>query len=299
MKAFNYIKVFFFALTLLAGNFCSAMDLDNILLVFDAALKNELPRNYRNAHRAFNLRISGSAQYSEAMLTEIIKRADGAVYVVDLRQESHGFVNGIPITWYSTKNSINNGKPRAEIVQSEMELLNNIKKRNLVEINRGHKMHGGLKMISIGTWHEPTAVVETEESLVNRYGVRYKRFFIADHHRPEDSEVDEFIKFTNGLPKNAWLHFHCRGGRGRATTFMAMYDILKNSHILPLRRILNRQTEIGGRDLLDVTRSEEHKWKEEQAKARLDFLIKFYNYSKNVMPHSNMSWSVWTQNQNN
>lgn len=39
--------------------------------------------------------------------------------------------------------------------------------------------------------------------------------------------IDEFIKLYKSLPKDAWLHFHCEAGKGRTTTFLAMYDMMK------------------------------------------------------------------------
>ena len=38
--------------------------------------------------------------------------------------------------------------------------------------------------------------------------------------------VDYFIDFVENQPENTWLHFHCKAGAGRTTTFMIMKYIL-------------------------------------------------------------------------
>src|SRR5689334_11764067 len=54
------------------------------------------------------LRCSGSAQPSVAGFRELEGRLAGVrdeeLCVVDLRQESHGFVNGAAVSWYATNN---------------------------------------------------------------------------------------------------------------------------------------------------------------------------------------------------
>src|SRR5262245_9771334 len=54
------------------------------------------------------LRCSGSAQPSAAAFLEIRCRLAHVrtddLYVVDLRQESHGFVNGAAVSWYAAHN---------------------------------------------------------------------------------------------------------------------------------------------------------------------------------------------------
>lgn len=50
-----------------------------------------------------------------------------------------------------------------------------------------------------------------------------------------------FITFVNNQPENSWLHFHCKAGIGRTTTFMIMYDIMKNCNDVSLYDIITRQ----------------------------------------------------------
>jgi hypothetical protein len=43
------------------------------------------------------------------------------------------------------------------------------------------------------------------------------------------------------LPENAWAHFHCEAGLGRTTTFMVLYDMLRNANRVSLEDIVQRQ----------------------------------------------------------
>ncbi len=51
------------------------------------------------------LNISGSKQFSEQNLPLIISNIKTSlpITVVDLRQESHGFINGLPVSWANKK----------------------------------------------------------------------------------------------------------------------------------------------------------------------------------------------------
>ena len=60
------------------------------------------------------LHISGSEQYSEEQFRELAGQlremaGNDPVYIIDLRQESHGFLNGIPVSWYGNDNEQNIG----------------------------------------------------------------------------------------------------------------------------------------------------------------------------------------------
>ena len=46
------------------------------------------------------------------------------IIVVDFRQESHGFINGIPISWADLKNNANAGLNREQVLTDEAAKLN-------------------------------------------------------------------------------------------------------------------------------------------------------------------------------
>uniref|UniRef100_UPI00402AB367 hypothetical protein n=1 Tax=Veillonella magna TaxID=464322 RepID=UPI00402AB367 len=73
------------------------------------------------------LRISGSSQPTvqqfKHMAKEIKRKTDGPVFDVDLRQETHLFVNDSPISRYAKRDWINVGKSSDEILATEQELV--------------------------------------------------------------------------------------------------------------------------------------------------------------------------------
>ena len=55
--------------------------------------------------------------------------------------------------------------------------------------------------------------------------------------------INYFLDFVKNQPKDSWLHFHCKEGIGRTTTFMIMYDIIKNSDNYGLNRVYGNTRE--------------------------------------------------------
>ena len=71
--------------------------------------------------------------------------------------------------------------------------------------------------------------------------MQYIRIPVTDGNLPTDDMVKYFIDFVSKLPNDTWLHFHCKEGIGRTTTFMIMYDIMKNYKDVSLDDIIKRQ----------------------------------------------------------
>lgn len=73
------------------------------------------------------LQASGSAQFSLNQFSALTKalQENGAkdIYIVDLRQENHGFFNNDAVSWYGKRDWANIGKSRKEIIRQEMNLL--------------------------------------------------------------------------------------------------------------------------------------------------------------------------------
>ena len=126
-------------------------------------------------------------------------------------------------------------------------------------------------------------------------GVTYIRLPVSDHQRPSDEIVDQFLAFVLGMPKEYWFHFHCKAGRGRTTTFMVLYDIIKNGREVSLEEILARQEKMGGCDLTDTEKERGANERIFFARERLKMVEDFYLYCLDV-PDFSISWSEWVQN---
>ncbi|WP_282940332.1 hypothetical protein [Paenibacillus sp. RC67] len=238
------------------------------------------------------LQASASGQYSQKELKSLIRSVgDVPIMLVDLRQESHGFVNGMAVNWLDTHNGVNKGLTNEEVQTVNARLLNSLLQEESIRFDY---VEG--KSVFIEHPIEQPVQVLSEEALAQAEGVQYQRFFVTDHHRPLDAEVDRFIAWVQKLPKGMWLHFHCRGGVGRASTFFCMYDMMNNAVNVSLHDILNRNNAIGGRDFNRIDPNDTYKY--EAAQERLAFIRHFYTYCvHNAHNQYETSWSQWNEEQ--
>lgn len=247
--------------------------MEPVELVFDKKYAGRKPENYRKSDE---LRISGSAMISPKVIKEIakpVKKEKGLFYVFDLRQESHGFINDEPVTWQADRDWANAGLNHEEAVRRE--------RRQLGDLRVGERING----VEIKS-------IETEESMVRSSGHQYVRLTVTDHVRPTDSEVDLFLEAVRALPERAWVHFHCRAGKGRTTTFMILFDMLVNARVDSFEAIVERNKNLSNDyDVLAV--GEPSDWKHLYQKERADFVKEFYNYAKAHPRGEGLLWSEW------
>ena len=139
-------------LILLMGAVQAAAKQEEAVLRLDAKTGAVFPRSLRFMTDTFtkslqpvpsrqgldNLRCSASAEFSGSGLSLIRDKirtaagSDAVIYVVDLRKESHGFVNGdIPVSQYMKKNRGNANLKAAAVKQAEGKWLQS-------EIGRAH-----------------------------------------------------------------------------------------------------------------------------------------------------------------
>lgn len=215
----------------------------------DSANEAALPRNYRQMP---SIRMSGSGQPSVLGLAALVQHLEqqgvrqDEIYIIDLRQESHGYFNGNAVSWYGDNNWANAGKSSAYIERLEPLQLGSRSNQNAIiyHLDKNKVPHAALSVTDI----QPT----TEAQEVQKAGVHYLRLTCTDHYWPQPEEVTKFLSFVQTLPQGAWLHFHCQAGIGRTTSCMAMYDILKNGQHDSLATIMDRQHKLGGQDILHV-----------------------------------------------
>ena len=82
------------------------------LLTFDKSeiTKDGMTRNFRDLSVIGIIAIA-SAQFSEDELQKLRQKyPNEKIVIVDLRQESHGFINGKPVSWRSYFEKINQNK---------------------------------------------------------------------------------------------------------------------------------------------------------------------------------------------
>lgn len=263
---------------------------DNKLeLTVDSHKKAEMPKRFRktsdkiktegkmpNLTGLAELDASGSQQFTPGNIN-LVKDAigkDKKISVVDLRQESHGFINHLAVSWkLPDSNKANKGLTRDQVIKEEKKLLKSIKLNQPVQIKNKTVI---------------PVKVQSEKELVKDSGMDYIRVTVTDTERPEDDMVDYFVKKVRKLPEDTWLHFHCKAGMGRTTTFMAMYDMMKNSKKVSLEDIMERQELLGGVKLLKPVGG-----KESESQKRSDFLRQFYQYTKENNDNFKTSWSQW------
>lgn len=248
-----------------------------------------LPKNFRkttdlsftkddrnlNLNGLNELNISGGEQFSEYNLPNLINTIGTPlpITVVDLRQESHGFINGLPVSWVDSKNHANEGLTKKQVLLDERTRLQNIKLNFPISFYN----HPQITIV-------PTKV-QDEKDLVTSKGLSYYRITVTDGRIPDDDMVDYFIKLVNSHDKNSWLYFHCKAGIGRTTTFMIMYDMMKNYKEVSDDAIINRQ--------IALAKFNNNTIKSFYTPERISFLKTFYQYCKSNGDAFDVNWSQW------
>src|SRR5947199_4685169 len=267
---------------------------DPPVLIWDIDLKlaNALPRNFRTTNDPLNeskgetlattglsdLRASGSGEFTPEGLKLVLARTRGPVTVFDLRQETHMFVNDLPVSWYASRDWANVGRSQSAIQADEAARVQSLKLGSEIDIRPGEVVKKGnagaatLQRVTVKS-------AGTERDVVGGAGASYMRITVTDHARPLNDEVDRFVLAVRALPENGWAHFHCEAGRGRTTTFMVLYDMLRNANRVSLEDIVRRQ-KILGYDYDVLQPSKPGDWRAPYSEDRAAFVRAFYDYAR-------------------
>jgi hypothetical protein len=263
-------------------------------VVFDSEATSDSPRNYRRFASQ-----SGSGEFTAQGLAAILRAAaPRPVTIFDLRQESHGYVNGLPATVYAKRDWANVGVTTPDVPAVEARDLSAVAQAGQVSYLNTKMEKAGVKS---SPFRLPVEQVQNEAQLVAQAAAglpeaqrpRYERIGVTDHLRPSDADLDRFIAAVRAMPPDGWAHFHCRAGKGRTTTFMALYDMLQNANTVSFEEIIRRQADAAhGFDLL-AERGNPESWKQPYAEDRANLLKAFYPYAQNFAAGGRASWSEW------
>jgi len=280
---------------------------DSVYLILDEPYNDSLPRNFRKCDGGFErmspsmpdtaglsgLNISGSAEFSGKNLPAIINAINKKQLIVfDLRQETHGFLNGMAVSWYGKYDWANVNLTRDEVIDGETNTMDSIGKMNSITIM--HVLSKDKTTNSFKDFQDINIDVktsQTEEELTKSFNIEYYRITATDHRRPVDADVDRFVNYITSLNGDHWIHFHCHAGDGRTTTFMVMYDMMKNAKSVAFDDIIKRQYLLGG---IDLSSDEDFPaFDKKYAIDRTKFLKKFYDYCKKNNDGYRTSYTEW------
>ena len=269
------------------------------------AAVSEMPANFRTAQSQYktakdgiypsregldNLRQSGSSFFSKNEFKELLKHVPAKdLVVIDLRNESHGYINDNGISWYSRYKTFNKGQSAKEIDRREKSMLETAKMNQDMDVATldKHKDIASQKVEHVNS-------VQTEEQFVKSMGVKYYRVPVMDYSAPTPANVDEFLAIYKKLPKNAWIHVHCEAGVGRTTIFLSLMDMIKNADKLSYDDIMTREVLLGGQDVRKSAETTKDAYKKENYPKRALFTRHFYEYVK-ANPQLKKSYTQWTK----
>jgi hypothetical protein len=228
-------------------------------LVYDIATgKEKASEHFRSAWslETHPYPASGSHQLNAKRLVEILKSEVVVPYktrdlfLVDLREETHGFLDGRAASWYADNDFENVGQPPALIERDEESRLaalagQTIQVFTIEDDPRDNRAQQRVMPVS----YDEIAVVkpETEKQAfdgleLGNCTIHCVRIPVTDHCGPSDAALAALRSRVpvSSDPGTAWVHFHCHGGDGRTTTFLALYDMLcwkQSNQVLPDRGV--------------------------------------------------------------
>lgn len=290
--------------TLITSSFALAGGYHRTLLVLDMRNTPEFPKHFRTTSDPISisdnidltgladLHAAGSSQFSKLALEKVLNKLKVLkvknLIVVDLREESHGFLNGNAVSWYGPHNATNEGKRPNKIENMQARLLSELEKLNYVTVFKILQKSKDAIIEKVKPIDYLVHRVASEGDVLADNHLDYKRFYVQDFHPPAPKQVQEFIQFAKSLPPDTWILFHCRAGMGRTTVFMSMYDMMHNAKHVSFDDIIARQAALGGKDLKKLPPVGSYKYK--FAVQRLKFLHKFYDYARNNDDNFQTPW---------
>jgi hypothetical protein len=225
-------------------------------LIYDVAAGKEKESEHFRSGMSKKLpdhryRASGSHQLNVGEFVSVLGKvvedhAPSTIYLVDLREETHGFVDlrqgtkqrlGVAVSWYADNDFGNVGQPWPWIVADEAYRLAATKKGRATQVfaiepdpadDRAQERVMPTRYEEIRVDDAYTEAEMVAQRLELETTVEYLRIPVTDHCAPGDAALDELRRLRSKARKDpkSWVHFHCHGGDGRTTSFLALYDML-------------------------------------------------------------------------
>jgi hypothetical protein len=262
-----------------------------VLMVLDYQKVDEIPRYRRSDGQFWNhvseplppvkgldtLHVSGSRRPTQGGLIKYLSNVNMPVYIFDLQEEGHYFINGLPETWY--------GYDRVDEVG--------------VNQKKAGARHYYRRLLHTGKLTHTVADVRSEKQMIEDCGFNYLGISMDRRHIPLKEQVDEFVKIVDSLPQPSWVHFHCNAGRGRTSIAMVMMDILRNGKEVSLDDIVQRQHFLGSENIIDtVVWAKKSTYSQRRLEIRRDFLRAFHRYVNDPEGYGATTWLEWAAKNN-
>ncbi len=213
-----------------------------------------------------SLHASASGQLTKKELISLKNKLGvSSLAVIDLRGELHGFINDMPVCFKESAYTS---------IKDEQNLFSTKKAKHVVLVEKNQKQRIAVKNM------------QTEAEIVRSANTEYIRIPIIDHTVIAPEHVQQFLQFYDTLSASTTMHFHCRKGKGRATTLMTMLDMLINSNKVSCDDIIRRQYLIGGAQIDTKLEYDNHR----------KFFRDFYQFCQ-ARKTGEKSWIRWLARQ--
>jgi hypothetical protein len=182
---------------------------------------------------------SGSRQLDadqlKKTLAEVIAQySTGDLFLVDLRQETHGFLDTRAASWYADNDFANVGQSKEWIEADEAARLRVLtgQPTQVFTIKDDPADNRDQQRVMPVSYEQITVAAASTEQMVfdkRKLGactIHYVRIPVTDHCAAAGAALEALRTVPVSLDPKVWVHFHCHGGDGRTTTFLALYDML-------------------------------------------------------------------------
>ncbi len=187
--------------------------------------------------------------------------------IVDGISEFHGYVKGIPTTFFAYQNP------------------------------HPHWKYFIRRFVFTGTPNICPELVTSEAQEARKHGFSYIHVKVGSKFLSSAETIDAIVNLFDNLPQNTWVHFHCHYGKGRTSIMLVMFDIMRNAPRVALNDIVKRQHLLGSEDLLNTVAYRKGSYTQEQLNQRKDFITEFYAFICQRKMGGIQQWSEWQHQQ--